>query len=61
MDVHNVPVIDTWNQSLPFWDHHRDNGDGLECTHYCFPSAPQLWVHALWTVLKQALTPESAW
>ena len=51
MEEAGIPVIDTWNQSLPLWDHHRDNGAGHECTHFCFPSAPQLWVHALWQML----------
>ena len=36
---------------------------GLECTHFCFPSAPQLWVHALWRALQTAspqMTPFAA-
>lgn len=29
----------------------RDNGAGYECTHYCFPSAQQTWVFALYRTL----------
>ena len=39
----------------------RDNGAGLECTHFCYPSAPQLWLFMLYeTLLKmqgQAAAP----
>jgi hypothetical protein len=31
------------------WEYHRNNSQGKECSHYCFPSAPQLWV---WTFKK---------
>lgn len=48
-----VPIIHSWNGSLPLWDFHRDNGKGLECTHYCLPSAPQVWVSALQDALLQ--------
>ena len=60
MSQSGIPVVHTWNETLPLWDYHRDNGAGLECTHFCFPSAPQLWVHALWQTLSKArglLTP----
>ncbi len=29
----------------------RDNGAGYECTHYCFPSAQQTWVYALYRAM----------
>ena len=31
-----------FNETVPLWQFHRDNGDGHECTHFCFPSAPQV-------------------
>lgn len=52
MQQHHVPIIHHWNASLPLWDFHRDNGKGLECTHYCLPSAPQVWVAALHDTLE---------
>ena len=42
MAAKGVPVVPTYNESVPLWQHHRDNGDGHECTHFCFPSAPQV-------------------
>ena len=36
-----VPVVPIYNETIPLWEFHRDNGDGHECTHFCFPSAPQ--------------------
>ena len=47
-----VPLVETWNETLPLWEFHRDNGAGLECTHYCFPSAPQLWTYILFDTLR---------
>ena len=48
-----VPLVETWNETLPLWEFHRDNGAGLECTHYCFPSAPQLWTYILFNTLRR--------
>lgn len=42
-----IPVLQIWNESTLLWNYHRDNGAGWECTHYCFPSAPQVWVYHL--------------
>jgi hypothetical protein len=39
-----VAVSATWNETLPLWLYHRDNGAGYECTHYCAPSAPQVCI-----------------
>lgn len=38
-----VALSATWNETLPLWLYHRDNGAGYECTHYCAPSAPQVY------------------
>jgi elongator complex protein 2 len=51
-----VPIVETWNETLPLWDYHRDNGAGLECTHFCQPSAPQLWLYLLYKTL-QGISP----
>ena len=32
-------------------------GRGLECGHYCHPSAPQLWVHALYGAMQLHVVP----
>lgn len=52
MHNHFVPVLQIWNETTDLWNYHRDNGAGWECTHYCFPSAPQVWVHHLFVMLQ---------
>lgn len=42
-----IPMALTWNQSVPLWEYHRDG----ECTHYCFPSVPNLSTFALYRTL----------
>ena len=54
-----VPLVETWNETLPLWEFHRDNGAGLECTHYCFPSAPQLWTYILFNTLRRLASTEA--
>lgn len=48
-----IPVLQTWNESMLLWNYHRDSGAGWECTHYCFPSAPQVWVYHLLRKLQE--------
>lgn len=56
----SIPVMVTWNQSLPMWQwHHHYNphwkfqgyGNG-ECTHSCHPSIYQLWIFQLYEILE---------
>ena len=37
-----IPILPSYNETLWMWGMHRDNGAGLECTHFCHPSAPQV-------------------
>ena len=53
MAAAGIPVLQTWNESVMLWNYHRDNGAGWECTHYCFPSAPQVWVYHLLRKLQE--------
>jgi hypothetical protein len=39
-----IPILPSYNESVWMHAFHRDNGAGLECTHFCHPSTPQ--VHA---------------
>ena len=48
-----IPVLQTWNESMLLWNYHRDSGAGWECTHYCVPSAPQVWVYHLLRKLQE--------
>lgn len=36
-----IPLIQSFNESVPMWRAHRDNGQGYECTHPCHPSLSQ--------------------
>ena len=56
MDKAHVPVLQIWNESMLLWNYHRDNGAGWECTHFCFPSAPQVWVYHLIIKLQELQT-----
>ena len=53
MKAADIPVLQIWNESMLLWNYHRDNGAGWECTHYCFPSAPQVWVYHLLVRLRE--------
>lgn len=47
-----LPMSLTWNETQPLYLFHRSNGAGYECTHYCMPSAPQVWIHGLVQTLR---------
>lgn len=40
MAAKGIPVVHAYNESVPLWQMHRDNGAGHECTRFCFPGAP---------------------
>ena len=44
----SVPVISVYNQTAPLWQYHRDG----DCTHYCFPAAPEIGVYGLFAALE---------
>lgn len=50
-DQYDVPIFPIYNVSATAWDFHRVNFDGQECSHFCHPSIPQLWVY----MFKQTL------
>lgn len=41
MRASGIPIIGSFNESVPMWKAHRDNGQGYECTHPCHPAASQ--------------------
>lgn len=45
----SVPIISVYNQTVPLWQYHRDG----QCTHYCFPSAPEIGVYGLFAALER--------
>lgn len=60
MRAAGIPIVYSFNESLPMWDAHRENSDGRECTHYCFPSAPEVrfWAGAACSTCTACLQPQ---
>ena len=49
IEAADIPIIADSQQTEALYNYHRAG----ECTHFCFPSAPQIWVHTLYqTLLK---------
>ncbi|KAF8060065.1 Zeaxanthin epoxidase [Scenedesmus sp. PABB004] len=48
---YGVPLVPIYNTTVAAWAWHRNNSKGTECSHFCMPSAPQLWL----PVLRDAL------
>jgi hypothetical protein len=53
VEDYKMPFIPIYNSSATAWQFHRRNHDGQECSHYCHPSIPQLWVWVLKQTLQQ--------
>lgn len=51
-----VTIVPSYNETVPLYYYHRDNGKGWECTHFCFPSAQQTWVFALYRAFVERST-----
>lgn len=49
-----IPVLGGWNDTMMLWDMHRNNSEGMECSHYCQPSAPQIWIYYLYVALRDS-------
>ena len=49
MEALGIPVLATWNESLPLWDYHHNYQSKLDCTHMCHPSAYQVWCSSSWS------------
>ena len=63
-EQYGMPLVPVYNISVPGWYMHRRNDIGPECSHYCHPSSPQLWVYMLYKTLEgvgvRKLTAEEA-
>ena len=46
-----IPIIHTYNRTTILHQYHRNNGQGHECSHYCWP-VPGLWAHATLGALR---------
>lgn len=52
-DTYGIQMVGIYNSTVPMHECHRINKVGKECSHYCHPSAPQLWVYQLWKTLQE--------
>ena len=52
----HLPIISVYNQTISLWQYHREG----QCTHYCFPSAPEIGVYGLFKVLEEQASRKSA-
>ncbi len=48
MEGADITLIADSKQTQPLYNYHRKG----ECVHFCFPSAPQLWVSSLYQTLS---------
>ena len=51
-----IAMTSFWNATVEMWDFHRDviDGRGHECSHYCFPGVPQVWVYHIYRAIHEA-------
>ena len=47
-----IPVIHSYNRTSILHKFHRNNGEGHECSHYCWP-VPGLWAHATMMAFRE--------
>ena len=45
----NITIIRDEAKTYSLWNYHQKG----ECTHFCHPSAPQIWVHSLYASLVE--------
>ena len=48
LEAANISIIQDEEKTHDLWNYHLKG----ECTHFCHPSAPQIWVHSLYTAMK---------
>jgi hypothetical protein len=53
-DEYGMRLVPVYNTTVAFWNAHRSNFGGTECSHYCHPSVPQLWLWVLHRALADA-------
>ncbi|KDD73428.1 hypothetical protein H632_c2187p0, partial [Helicosporidium sp. ATCC 50920] len=51
LDDWGIPVVHTWNESVPMWDAHTPN----ECSHFCAPGVYNFWIWQTFQVIQKVL------
>jgi len=54
MRASSIPIFSAYKETLPLWDFHLKDKD---CTHFCNPSAYELWTY----LLKEHLRDLQQW
>ena len=49
LEESNITIIRDEHKTNDLWNYHLAG----ECTHFCHPSAPQIWVHSVYTAIKE--------
>jgi hypothetical protein len=52
--AYGMRLVPIYNTTVAFWRMHRANFKGQECSHFCHPSVPQLWLWVLHRTLADA-------
>ena len=42
-----IPIVQTWNLSVPMWEYYHHVARNGDCTHSCHPSGYQVWLYQL--------------
>lgn len=42
-----IPIVQTWNLSVPMWEYYHHVAEKGDCTHSCHPSGYQVWLYQL--------------
>ena len=49
-----IPIIQTWNLSVPMWEYYHHVAEKGDCTHSCHPSGYQVWLYQLHATITSA-------
>ncbi|BDA49809.1 hypothetical protein COCOBI_14-4290 [Coccomyxa sp. Obi] len=47
-----IPIVHTWNLSVPLWQYHHSFQEKDDCTHWCHPSGYQVWIAQMYRTLR---------
>ncbi|EIE18670.1 hypothetical protein COCSUDRAFT_45154 [Coccomyxa subellipsoidea C-169] len=64
MEKLGIPIVHTWNLSVPLWQYHHSFQEKDDCTHWCHPSGYQVWIAQMHQTLRKhrsAIPPPGNW
>jgi hypothetical protein len=59
LGVYGMPMLPLYNATVSLSTFHRPlkHGEGMDCTHYCHPTVPQIAIASMVTKLREARLP----